>query len=61
MLQVSRKRLEGGAMVAFVLLFFAATPALADEFAGGAYSIKWVRPNTSAAMCNFTWGARSRS
>jgi hypothetical protein len=35
MIQVSRKHPEGGAMVAFVLLFFAATPALADEFPGG--------------------------
>jgi len=35
MIQVSRKRPEGGAMVAFVLHFFAATPALADEFPGG--------------------------
>jgi transposase len=35
MIQVSRKHPEGGAMVAFVLLFFAAMPAFADEFPGG--------------------------
>jgi hypothetical protein len=35
MVQVSRKCPEGGAIVAFVLLFFAATSALADEFPGG--------------------------